>query len=903
MTTELFLRDWRFGAIQAERLCAGLLAINGYSDVDPQAPLGGADGRKDVTARRNGMTFVAAVHFPPTTQAFHQIRAKFVRDREGVAMNGAAGFVFFVNQPLSPAQRGSLLNLGGPRDEIFHLERIRHCLDSPAGYGLRQLYLGLSMSPEEHAAQHNIKEQANPEADQQPEAAGRVLPVMGFPELGEVLMRLPEVYDGRLELDVLEGGLGQLELVLYELLRIGGRGDLVLDAEANEALVPEEHRWWTDQDPRALAVREDAGVASEFLATVETLGGVPVRGIAESIDPVVSALLEVDSWRHSPQWILSSWFPGEGTAYLAVATASLAAWTSETGSGLLVYVDGTVVDQGEGTRVAPGPLHSYLLCISRAPAGTDELAAIHRLVVSCPGEGWCRVDGCSTVARDIETEIAPLLERAVRSAGVASAAHRHAAGSVYQEMYGSGSDYGYAEGLLDILAHTLECSGWEEIERSEWEGGNEELLVRRADDFLVLEHDPVTRQILVGDGTYALNGILDLLAGEGLIAESGEHLIADISDAVETWGAGYLSAAADALSGRVDLERDPAFTSRQATLLGLHPAGLGYVTTADCDALCEAQLAGLLRAVDAELPAWVRDTDGSGSDSERVSGARSGGSVRLAPLLPMTEISREPVAGGELANLAAEIESLRESASPPALNPPEYYQVDDRLIEIWNLSAGPAVIEFTQVEVPGARAALKEKLHELVELGLDVDRLPQWQIEETSEISRIFTGYLTEDEARADGRRLLLDATIRSPDLRFMTGWERDALLLVRGLDWYTIRTRADGSISYKVNEEPLNAHMTYAEMGGRLARDVEYGPPFGDDLGPFAKKVASAFIHREAADALLAQARHSLRVTMQGIDRVEQAGGGPMNLGELARRLYTDSSELVNLRLARRPR
>jgi hypothetical protein len=45
--TETFLRDWRMGQVSAERLCAGLLRIGGYSDVDPQAALGGPEGKKE----------------------------------------------------------------------------------------------------------------------------------------------------------------------------------------------------------------------------------------------------------------------------------------------------------------------------------------------------------------------------------------------------------------------------------------------------------------------------------------------------------------------------------------------------------------------------------------------------------------------------------------------------------------------------------------------------------------------------------------------------------------------------------------------------------------------------------------------------------------------------------------
>jgi hypothetical protein len=44
------LRDWRNGQTNAERTCAAILAINGYTDVDPPTPLGGPDDKEDILA-------------------------------------------------------------------------------------------------------------------------------------------------------------------------------------------------------------------------------------------------------------------------------------------------------------------------------------------------------------------------------------------------------------------------------------------------------------------------------------------------------------------------------------------------------------------------------------------------------------------------------------------------------------------------------------------------------------------------------------------------------------------------------------------------------------------------------------------------------------------------------------
>lgn len=156
MTTESVLRDWRYGPTQAERLCAGVLMIDGYTAVDPQHPLGGRDGLKDVLCRRGVTQFVAAAYFPPTTPTFRQIKKKFKGDLTGVEKNRARGFIFFVNQMLKASQRNELIELasaaGVQFTELYHLEKLRLVLDSPRGCGLRLEYLNIPMTHEEQLA-------------------------------------------------------------------------------------------------------------------------------------------------------------------------------------------------------------------------------------------------------------------------------------------------------------------------------------------------------------------------------------------------------------------------------------------------------------------------------------------------------------------------------------------------------------------------------------------------------------------------------------------------------------------------------------------------------------------------------------------------------------------------------
>ena len=152
-STEMTLRNWRNGQTQAERLCASILHVEGFTSVDPQCPLGGPDGRKDIICKKGEIKVVAASYFPPTNQDFRSVKEKFLHDYEGVGRNGANGFAFFVNQPITPTERSDLAQLADlDLLEIFHLERITSLLDSPRGYGPRLEYLRIPMNEEEQLA-------------------------------------------------------------------------------------------------------------------------------------------------------------------------------------------------------------------------------------------------------------------------------------------------------------------------------------------------------------------------------------------------------------------------------------------------------------------------------------------------------------------------------------------------------------------------------------------------------------------------------------------------------------------------------------------------------------------------------------------------------------------------------
>lgn len=155
MTTELHLINWRSGNVQAERLGAKILIMEGYESVDPQCPLGGPDGLKDIVCEKNGWKYIAACYFGIDQKEFKDVKEKFVHDLEGVEKNGADGIVFITNQHITPTQRKELESLA-ENDEntaiIYHKERLVALLNSPLGYGIRLELFGIEMNKEEQTS-------------------------------------------------------------------------------------------------------------------------------------------------------------------------------------------------------------------------------------------------------------------------------------------------------------------------------------------------------------------------------------------------------------------------------------------------------------------------------------------------------------------------------------------------------------------------------------------------------------------------------------------------------------------------------------------------------------------------------------------------------------------------------
>lgn len=144
MTNTLsILLNWDKGQTFAERMSRQVLGLEGYMDIDPQCPMGGPDGIKDITCSKAGKKFIAGCYFPSRQQKFSVIKTKFRSDFSGAIKNKAHGFIFITNQRITPAQRKELSKDRNITATIFHGERLVGILDSPEGYSIRYEYLGI----------------------------------------------------------------------------------------------------------------------------------------------------------------------------------------------------------------------------------------------------------------------------------------------------------------------------------------------------------------------------------------------------------------------------------------------------------------------------------------------------------------------------------------------------------------------------------------------------------------------------------------------------------------------------------------------------------------------------------------------------------------------------------------
>lgn len=150
--TEYKLLNWRGDSTNAERMCADILIMQDYDSVDPQSPLGGPDGTKDILCKKGGWTYVGAVFFAPTFNTYARIKKKFIGDLKGVSKNNMDGIIFLTNQKLTPTNKKNLTTLAKGKNAkciILDNEAIRGLLDSPLGFPIRLQHLKIKLNKSE----------------------------------------------------------------------------------------------------------------------------------------------------------------------------------------------------------------------------------------------------------------------------------------------------------------------------------------------------------------------------------------------------------------------------------------------------------------------------------------------------------------------------------------------------------------------------------------------------------------------------------------------------------------------------------------------------------------------------------------------------------------------------------
>jgi hypothetical protein len=143
------LREWTKGQTPSERLAAQLLLHEGFCDLDPSHPLGGRDGGKDATARKNGVSYTMAVYFPRGQKGFTEIKTKFSNDVAGARRESMDGIAFVTNQEMTLGEREQLSSLAPTMQvELFHLERITTILDAHDMVNTRRQFLDIGSDDE-----------------------------------------------------------------------------------------------------------------------------------------------------------------------------------------------------------------------------------------------------------------------------------------------------------------------------------------------------------------------------------------------------------------------------------------------------------------------------------------------------------------------------------------------------------------------------------------------------------------------------------------------------------------------------------------------------------------------------------------------------------------------------------
>jgi hypothetical protein len=160
--TEERLRTWPLDQSAQERLCLGILYLDGrFAEVKPRRPKGGPDGARDIEAVFQNQKVWGAVGFRKNVRDDNEdkrwVQKKFKDDVDAAKKENPSlwGFICFTNIDLTPEEQKGLEKYAHkqlPFVELYWRERLLAALDAPRGLGFRFTYLGIPLSEEEQQA-------------------------------------------------------------------------------------------------------------------------------------------------------------------------------------------------------------------------------------------------------------------------------------------------------------------------------------------------------------------------------------------------------------------------------------------------------------------------------------------------------------------------------------------------------------------------------------------------------------------------------------------------------------------------------------------------------------------------------------------------------------------------------
>lgn len=202
----------------------------------------------------------------------------------------------------------------------------------------------------------------------------------------------------------------------------------------------------------------------------------------------------------------------------------------------------------------------------------------------------------------------------------------------------------------------------------------------------------------------------------------------------------------------------------------------------------------------------------------------------------------------------------------------------------------------------GAEVKFRKMMAEnYVDVPVDVEKMlaqQPWQLDEGQD-RNFFGPYATEQEARNDATRLLIQEAQRHGELRGYVGFDDHLVLLLTGYHNCIVETNYEGTgnLRWFWDEDLLGAFSYYMQRAAKLADRIEDGSIDHPALKwPGRRDVVRAYILREAATTLVEQSRFGLRQFLGKAKRLDgwsSTQEGFTSIAETARLMGTDISKL----------